>query len=85
MKRGIINRNIFSQEHLEAANNVFTQLDGRSIGILPWFKTSDVFRELGLDTSKLDMKQIIQQLEMGQDGDLTLPEIVDIAMCLCGQ
>lgn len=85
MKRGIINRNIFSQDHLEAANNVFTQLDSRSIGILPWFKSSEVFRELGLDTSKLDMKQIVTQLEMGTDGDLTFPEIVDIAMCLSGQ
>lgn len=85
VKRGIVNRNIFSQHHLEAANNAFIQLDSRSVGYLPWYKTSEVFRELGLDTSKLDMKQIITQLEMGENGDLTFPEIVDIAMCLAGQ
>ncbi len=46
-KRGMVTREIFTQQDLQAAAEIYSQLDARGLGVLPWFKTGEVFRALG--------------------------------------
>lgn len=84
VKRGVAKRLPFTQAHVDEAYVRFKQFDSRDHGYIPWYQAGEVLMTLGLDPDRMDMMGVVEQLGIGQNGDLTFPEIVDIAMCVLG-
>jgi len=79
LRRGLA-ENPFQQDAIVRANEVYKQLDLKSVGVLPIYSVLDVFLELGLEIGYSTVDSVVQQLDMGDQLDVTFHELLDIAV-----
>lgn len=80
-RRGLGVPNI-TQESLERAKIVFMAADVEGTGLVSMWALGGLFMELGISLTTEDTTEILQQLELGGNAELSFPEAIDIATFL---
>lgn len=71
-----------SEEVIESARKMFDEIDSSHSGVVSMWALGGVFSEFGLTLTPDDTKEILNELELGANADISFAEVVDIATFL---
>lgn len=70
----------FENEIMERAETMFFDLGGGDASTIPSLEILPVLYELNIDLTEEELENALNQLELSREGDLSFPEIIEIAL-----